>query len=86
MVNGFVQYRFDCGSGEGRVRVGAVPVNDGTWHAVTVDRRGNYAELVVDSVHKESGTAPGTNDVLNLGSNEVFFGSEGTNPTQGFKG
>uniref|UniRef100_A0A8C0XD75 Protocadherin Fat 1 n=1 Tax=Castor canadensis TaxID=51338 RepID=A0A8C0XD75_CASCN len=71
--NGRLQYKFDCGSGPGIVSVQSIQVNDGQWHAVTLEVNGNYARLVLDQVHTASGTAPGTLKTLNL-DNYVFFG------------
>ncbi|XP_077983801.1 protocadherin Fat 1-like isoform X2 [Glandiceps talaboti] len=71
--NGFVQYRFQCGSGEGRVRINSQPINDGQWHAVSVDRRGNSAKIVLDEDNTESGDAPGDKRELNL--DDIFFGA-----------
>uniref|UniRef100_A0A8C5K818 FAT atypical cadherin 1 n=1 Tax=Jaculus jaculus TaxID=51337 RepID=A0A8C5K818_JACJA len=71
--NGRLQYKFDCGSGPGIVSVQSIQVNDGQWHAVTLEVNGNYAKLVLDQVHTASGTAPGTLKTLNL-DHFVFFG------------
>nr|KAF6460308.1 FAT atypical cadherin 1 [Molossus molossus] len=71
--NGRLQYKFDCGSGPGIVSVQSIQVNDGLWHAVSLEVNGNYARLVLDQVHTASGTAPGTLKTLNL-DNHVFFG------------
>ncbi|XP_042145867.1 fat-like cadherin-related tumor suppressor homolog isoform X2 [Ixodes scapularis] len=76
VVSGCVQYRFDCGSGEGVVRVEQVRVSDGAWHEVTLERRGNFARLSVDRRHEASGAAPGVHDVLNLDGNDLFLGAE----------
>ena len=76
IVNGHVQYRFDCGSGEGLVRVTSTTVNDGNWHEIRLERLGNLAEIIIDGTHRSQGAAPGVNDVLNLESNDVFFGAE----------
>uniref|UniRef100_A0A8C7P4Y4 FAT atypical cadherin 1a n=1 Tax=Oncorhynchus mykiss TaxID=8022 RepID=A0A8C7P4Y4_ONCMY len=73
IVNGRLQYKFDCGSGPGIVSVHSTQVNDGEWHAVTLEVDGNYAKLVLDRVHAASGTAPGTLRTLNL-DNSVYFG------------
>uniref|UniRef100_A0AAZ3QH71 Protocadherin Fat 1 n=1 Tax=Oncorhynchus tshawytscha TaxID=74940 RepID=A0AAZ3QH71_ONCTS len=73
IVNGRLQYKFDCGSGPGIVSVHSTQVNDGDWHAVTLEVDGNYAKLVLDRVHAASGTAPGTLRTLNL-DNSVYFG------------
>ncbi|XP_041488205.1 protocadherin Fat 1 isoform X1 [Microtus oregoni] len=70
---GRLQYKFDCGSGPGIVSVQSIQVNDGQWHAVSLEVEGNYAKLVLDEVHTASGTAPGALKTLNL-DNYVFFG------------
>ncbi|XP_041951959.1 protocadherin Fat 1a isoform X7 [Alosa sapidissima] len=73
IVNGRLQYKFDCGSGAGLVSVHSTQVNDGEWHSVTLEVDGNYAKLVLDRVHAASGTAPGTLRTLNLDTS-VYFG------------
>ncbi|XP_014676997.1 PREDICTED: LOW QUALITY PROTEIN: protocadherin Fat 1-like, partial [Priapulus caudatus] len=75
VVNGLVQYRFDCGSGEGLVRVNHVYVNDGRWHELSVKRNQKEAEVNVDGKFSAFGAVPGTNDVLNLNSHDVYFGA-----------
>ena len=66
MVNGAVQYTFDCGSGQGLVRVGSIRIDDGQWHHITVERRGRTAEVTIDDKASAESSAPGTNDLLNL--------------------
>lgn len=73
IVNGRIQYKFDCGSGPGLVSVHSAQVNDGEWHSVSLEVDGNYAKLVLDQVHAASGTAPGTLRTLNL-DNSIYFG------------
>ncbi|KAM9769203.1 protocadherin Fat 1a isoform 1-T2 [Menidia menidia] len=73
IVNGRMQYKFDCGSGPGLVSVHSAQVNDGEWHSVFLEVDGNYAKLVLDQVHAASGTAPGTLRTLNL-DNSIYFG------------
>jgi len=76
LEDGFVQYRFDCGSGPASVRVDSVAVNDGYWHKIAVERISKNVRIVVDEVYVAEGSGPGINDVLNLNSNDVFFGAE----------
>ncbi|XP_072318668.1 protocadherin Fat 1a [Eucyclogobius newberryi] len=73
IVNGRLQYKFDCGSGPGLVSVHSAQVNDGEWHTLSLEVDGNYAKLVLDRVHAASGTAPGTLRTLNL-DNSIYFG------------
>lgn len=72
--DGHVQYRFDCGSGEGLVRVAGRRVDDGVWHALRLERRGSNARLAVDVHYQASGAAPGPHDVLNLEGRELHLG------------
>ena len=76
MDGGLLQYRFDCGSGQGVARLDGININDGYWHAIVVERLGKNAKIIVDGMHTARGSAPGTNDVLNLDSADVFFGAE----------
>ena len=71
-----MQYRFDCGSGPGLVRVDSVAVNDGYWHTVAVERISKNVRIIIDDMYTAEGSGPGTNDVLNLDSNDVFFGAQ----------
>jgi protocadherin Fat 1/2/3 len=47
---------------------------------VRLERHGNTAKISLDASAEEQGSAPGANDVLNLGSVEpsVYFGAEVT--------
>ena len=87
IVDGFVQHRFDCGSGEGLVR-SDVRVNDGLWHRVSVERNSRKAKLTIDDQHVSEGLAPIGNTVLNLDHNSIYFGGQvtGNDVTSGFVG
>uniref|UniRef100_A0A1B0CLA4 Uncharacterized protein n=2 Tax=Lutzomyia longipalpis TaxID=7200 RepID=A0A1B0CLA4_LUTLO len=74
--SGFVQYRFDLGSGEGLVSVASVFIADGQWHEIRIEREGNSARVLIDRTHVASGSAPGVNGVLNLQTNDLYFGAE----------
>uniref|UniRef100_A0A8C2E6M6 FAT atypical cadherin 1a n=1 Tax=Cyprinus carpio TaxID=7962 RepID=A0A8C2E6M6_CYPCA len=81
IVNGRLQYKFDCGSGPGVVSVHSTQVSDGQWHSVSLEVDGNYARLVLDQVHAASGKAPGTLRTLNLDTS-MYFGGH-ARPTSG---
>lgn len=74
--NGVVQYRFDLGSGEGLVVVSRMFASDGQWHEIRLDREGNSARLTVDGNYVAQGSAPGVNGVLNLQTDDIYFGAE----------
>ncbi|KAG8186896.1 hypothetical protein JTE90_023783 [Oedothorax gibbosus] len=76
IINGQIQYRFDCGSGEGKLRIEQVKVNDGSWHRIRVERRGKSAEMILDKRLKASGKSHGSHEVLNLDGNDIYFGAE----------
>lgn len=76
VVNGVVQYRFDLGTGEGLVRVSSVFVSDGQWHEIRLERDGNNARITVDGKHVAQGSAPGSNDVLNVQGDFIYLGTE----------
>ncbi|XP_071125252.1 protocadherin Fat 1-like isoform X4 [Mytilus edulis] len=75
IYNGMLQYRFNCGSGEGIVIIPLL-ISDGEWHTVMVERFGKTAELILDHTYSSMTMSPGTNDILDLKSNNVFFGAE----------
>ena len=52
MTNGQLQYRFDCGGGEGAVLVPEMQFNDDRWHNVMVKRFGSRAEVLVDGSYR----------------------------------
>ena len=67
------------------MRVDAVAVNDGYWHTVAVERISKNVRITVDDMHIAEGSGPGTNDALNLNSNDVFFGAEVEILARGFQ-
>lgn len=75
-MNGMVQYRFDLGSGEGLIRVSTIFVSDGQWHEIRLERDGNSGKITVDGKHTAHGSAPGTNDVLNIQNDVIYLGAE----------
>ena len=49
IVNNYLQFRYDLGSGDNIVSLPYVPVNDGVLHTVRVSRHGNQVILRLDS-------------------------------------
>lgn len=84
LYNGMVQYRFECGSGVGRVQLPR-KISDGDWHTIFVERMGNTATINLDGRYTAWSSAPGEHDVLNLGSNNVYFGAEVETFPNGFR-
>lgn len=71
---GHVQFRLDCGGGEGVVRAAGRRVDDGAWHSVRLERRGRQARLWVDGGPEASGGAPGPHDSLDLAAADLHLG------------
>lgn len=84
LYDGMVQYRFECGSGVGRVQLPR-KISDGDWHTIFVERMGNTATINLDGRYTAWSSAPGEHDVLNLGSNNVYFGAEVETFPNGFR-
>ena len=76
MENGYIQYRFDCGSGEGLAKSNAIRVNDGLWHSLLIERNSRHVTLTLDDRYHAEGSAPGSSAMLNLDRNYVYFGGE----------
>ncbi|EJD75084.1 cadherin domain-containing protein [Loa loa] len=62
----YVQYRWNCGTGPGVVRINQQIVSDGKWHSLKISRRGRHAKLVLDGVYEKKGDSPQGSDVVNL--------------------
>jgi protocadherin Fat 1/2/3 len=73
IAGGYIQYRFDCGSGEGLIRVENLVVSDGKWHEILVERKSNTASLTLDRKYRGGGFAPGITGCLDLNA-DLFFG------------
>ncbi|KAF2364658.1 EGF-like calcium-binding domain [Trinorchestia longiramus] len=76
LLNGNVQYRWDLGSGEGIVRVMSRPLNDSQWHNVFLERLGSAVRLKIDNGYQSEGTSPGSSEMLNLESPDLYLGAE----------
>ncbi|KAK0415819.1 hypothetical protein QR680_012137 [Steinernema hermaphroditum] len=66
LVDGYAEYRWDCGTGEGVARVPHLRISDGKWHVLKVSRRGRHSRLTVDDTFSGEGYSPPGSDVLNL--------------------
>ena len=71
---GYIQVRFDFGSGVGFLKIKKVKVNNGKWHYVHIERYGNYVSLLLDHKWKVDGQSPGNSAKINLNGHVVVFG------------
>ncbi|NWZ43878.1 AGRIN protein, partial [Brachypodius atriceps] len=72
LVGGFVELRFNTGSGTGRVS-SRVRVQPGRWHQLEVTRNRRSGALAVDGEPQVSGHSPPGTDGLNLDT-DLFIG------------
>ncbi|KAJ6658757.1 hypothetical protein lerEdw1_019678, partial [Lerista edwardsae] len=94
LVNGFVELRFNTGSGTGII-TSRVPVEPGRWHQLVVNRNRRSGMLSVDGEPHVNGESPSGTDGLNLDT-DLFVGgapedqiaavAERTSVTAGLKG
>ncbi|XP_029434147.1 LOW QUALITY PROTEIN: agrin [Rhinatrema bivittatum] len=94
LVSGFVELRFNTGSGTGVV-TSKVPIQPGKWHQLLVSRNRRSGMLSVDGELHVNGESPPGTDGLNLDS-DLFLGgapedqiplvAERTSVTSGLKG
>ncbi|XP_068096834.1 agrin isoform X5 [Hyperolius riggenbachi] len=72
VVNGFVELRFNTGSGTGII-TSKVPVEPGRWHQLVVNRNRRNGMLSVDGEAHVNGESPPGTDGLNLDT-DLFIG------------
>ncbi|KFQ93936.1 Pikachurin, partial [Nipponia nippon] len=72
MVAGYVEFRFDCGSGTAVIR-SEEPVSLGQWHELRVSRTAKNGILQVDNQKPVEGTAEGAFTQIKC-SSEIFIG------------
>ncbi|XP_067329099.1 agrin isoform X4 [Anolis sagrei] len=94
LVNGFVELRFNTGSGTGII-TSRVPIEPGRWHQLVVNRNRRSGMLSVDGEPHVNGESPSGTDGLNLDT-DLFIGgapedqiaavAERTSVTSGLKG
>ncbi|XP_072011994.1 agrin isoform X5 [Engystomops pustulosus] len=72
VVNGFVELRFNTGSGTGII-TSKVPVEPGKWHQLVVNRNRRSGMLSVDGETHVNGESPSGTDGLNLDT-DLFIG------------
>lgn len=73
--DGYLQFRFNLGSGETVARQITVPVNDGNTHHITVDRNGRNIEVVIDDSYVARATSPGVSDTLDIARDAIYLGA-----------
>ncbi|XP_064094479.1 laminin subunit alpha-like isoform X2 [Macrobrachium nipponense] len=73
LKDGKLVFSFNPGTGAALMR-GIQPVNDGQWHTVVVERRGDYGVLYVDGYLVSNGTSKGESKFIDLESPYYYGG------------
>jgi hypothetical protein len=66
ILNGHIQYQWDCGSGVGEAKIEQIRVDDGQWHNLKIVRRGSQVKIVLDNQHQIDGVGQSGCEVINL--------------------
>ncbi|CAD5234633.1 unnamed protein product [Bursaphelenchus xylophilus] len=73
IVDGYLEYEWDCGSGPGEVKIHQKLVDDGKWHTVRVVRRRKHVQMILDDTFNGANSSMGMNDVINLYSDSMVL-------------
>ncbi|XP_024936745.1 basement membrane-specific heparan sulfate proteoglycan core protein [Cephus cinctus] len=73
VVNGYVEYQYNLGSGPAVIRVAAQRVDDGQRHRIILKRQGSDGSIELNGEHTESGVSDGLQQVLNT-RGSVYLG------------
>lgn len=66
VVDGFIEYVWNCGTGEATAKLSHARIDDGQWHKLKIARRGRHSRITLDDVHQAEATSPSGSDVVNL--------------------
>ncbi|XP_011640575.2 basement membrane proteoglycan-like, partial [Pogonomyrmex barbatus] len=73
VVDGYVEYQYNLGSGPAVIRVTAQRVNDGERHRIILKRQGSDGSIELNGEHTESGVSDGLQQILNA-RGSVYLG------------
>ncbi|XP_046613235.1 basement membrane-specific heparan sulfate proteoglycan core protein isoform X7 [Neodiprion virginianus] len=73
VVDGYVEYQYDLGSGPAKIRVTAQRVDDGERHRIVLKRQGSEGSIELNGEHTESGGSDGLQQLLNA-RGSVYLG------------
>lgn len=89
IADGYLQFRFNLGSGEAIARQTTIQVNDDKTHTVTIERREKAVTLVIDDSYVARATSPGESTTLDIQNDRVYVGAnvdEDGTANRGFSG
>lgn len=89
VVDGYLQFRFNLGSGEAIARQTTIQVNDDKTHTVTIERKEQTVTLVIDDSYVARATSPGESNTLDIKNDRVYLAANVDNDgkaNRGFSG
>ncbi|XP_057206378.1 protocadherin Fat 3a isoform X2 [Triplophysa rosa] len=76
---GKLWFQLDCGNNPRSIGISGRPINDGIWHHVTLELRGNYSSLSLDDTYVERRL--GTAQIQPTGADlSIYFGAQVSPP------
>ncbi|XP_057332116.1 basement membrane-specific heparan sulfate proteoglycan core protein isoform X8 [Microplitis mediator] len=73
VVDGYIEYQYNLGSGPAVIRVPTQRVDDGERHRIILKRQGSDGSIELNGDHTESGVSDGLQQILNTRGN-VYLG------------
>ena len=75
VVDGYLQFRFDIGSGAAVARQTTIQVNNDRSHTITLERKDRTVTLVVDDTYVARATSPVGSDTLDIHDDRIYLGA-----------
>ncbi|XP_063983693.1 basement membrane-specific heparan sulfate proteoglycan core protein-like isoform X2 [Diachasmimorpha longicaudata] len=73
IIDGYIEYQYNLGSGPALIRVTSQRVDDGERHRIILKRQGTDGSIELNGEHTESGVSDGLKRILNARGN-VYLG------------
>ena len=87
--DGYLQFRYNLGSGEATARQTTVTVNDNSLHTVSLERVEQAVQLLLDGMYVARNTSPGSERTLDISRDAIYLGAMVSNEkdaSDGFSG
>lgn len=75
IVDGYLQFRYNLGSGQAIVLQQTALLSDGEFHVVSVQLTEQSAELLVDNMYVSRNTSPGPEATLDISTGDIYVGA-----------
>eukprot|EP00731_Ephydatia_muelleri_P030787 Em0022g301a len=75
VTEGYLQFRYNLGSGQIAAIEQTAPVSDGTFHLVSVQLTEQSAEVLVDGMYVARNSSPGPEATLDISTSDIYVGA-----------